>query len=61
MISALRAFSGAAVLLGTLGAEDVIGTDSTDLDGFIDRKAKNITYHGVADQLIFSRGTTNYF
>jgi hypothetical protein len=40
---------------------DVIGTDSTDLDGFIDHKAKNITYHGVADQLIFSRGTTNYF
>jgi hypothetical protein len=41
--------------------EDVIGTDSTDLDGFIDRKAKNITYHGTADPLIFSRGTTNYF
>jgi hypothetical protein len=41
--------------------EDVIGTDSTDLDGFIDHKAKNITYHGAADQLIFSRGTTNYF
>jgi hypothetical protein len=41
--------------------EDVIGTDSTDLDGFIDHKAKDITYHGVADQLIFSRGTTNYF
>ena len=41
--------------------EDVIGTDSTDLDGFIDRKAKDITYHGAADLLIFSRGTTNYF
>ena len=41
--------------------EDVIGTDSIDLDGFIDRKAKDITYHGVADQLIFSRGSTNYF
>jgi pimeloyl-ACP methyl ester carboxylesterase len=41
--------------------EEVIGTDSTDLDDFIERKAKNITYHGVADQLIFSRGTTNYF
>jgi hypothetical protein len=24
-------------------------------------KAKNITYHGTADLLIFSRGTTNYF
>jgi hypothetical protein len=41
--------------------EDVIGTDSTDLDDFIEHKAKDITYHGVADQLIFSRGTTNYF
>jgi hypothetical protein len=41
--------------------EDVIGTDSTDLEDFIEHKAKNITYHGAADQLIFSRGTTNYF
>jgi hypothetical protein len=41
--------------------EDVIGTDSIDLDGFIDHKAKDITYHGAADLLIFSRGTTNYF
>ena len=41
--------------------EDVIGTDSTDLDGFIHHRAKDITYHGTADLLIFSRGTTNYF
>jgi hypothetical protein len=41
--------------------ENVVGTDSTDLDGFIEHKAKDITYHGTADQLIFSRGTTNYF
>ena len=41
--------------------EGVIGTDSTNLDGFIEKNAKNITYHGVADPLIFSRGTTNYF
>jgi hypothetical protein len=41
--------------------EDVIGTDSTDLDGFIQKGAKDITYHGTADPLIFSRGTTNYF
>jgi hypothetical protein len=41
--------------------EEVIGTDSTNLDRFIDRRAKNITYHGTADLLIFSRGTTNYF
>jgi len=41
--------------------EDVIGTDSTGLDELIEHKAKNITYHGTADQLIFSRGTINYF
>jgi hypothetical protein len=41
--------------------EDVIGTDSTDLGEFIEHKAKDITYHGTADQLIFSRGTINYF
>jgi Tannase and feruloyl esterase len=41
--------------------EDVIGTDSTDLGGFIEHKAKDITYHGTADQLIFSRGSINYF
>jgi hypothetical protein len=41
--------------------EDVIGTDSTDLDGFIHHGAKDITYHGAADLLIFSRGSTNYF
>lgn len=41
--------------------EDVIGTDSTDLREFIEHKAKDITYHGTADQLIFSRGTINYF
>jgi hypothetical protein len=41
--------------------ENVIGTDSIDLGDFIEHKAKNITYHGTADQLIFSRGTTNYF
>jgi hypothetical protein len=41
--------------------EDVIGTDSTDLERFINHKAKDITYHGAADQLIFTRGSTNYF
>ena len=41
--------------------QDVIGTDSTDLEDFIERKGKDITYHGMADQLIFSRGSTNYF
>jgi hypothetical protein len=41
--------------------QDVIGTDNTDLHEFIERKGKDITYHGMADQLIFSRGSTNYF
>lgn len=41
--------------------EGVIGTDDTELDEFIEHKAKNITYHGTADPLIFSRGTINYF
>jgi hypothetical protein len=41
--------------------EGVIGTDDTDLGEFIEHRAKNITYHGTADPLIFSRGTTNYF
>lgn len=40
---------------------EVIGTDSTDLGEFIERRAKDISYHGTADQLIFSRGTINYF
>jgi hypothetical protein len=41
--------------------EGVIGTDDTELGEFIEHKAKNITYHGTADLLIFSRGTMNYF
>jgi hypothetical protein len=41
--------------------EGVIGTDDTELGEFIEHKAKNITYHGTADPLIFSRGTINYF
>jgi Tannase and feruloyl esterase len=40
---------------------EVIGTDSTDLGEFIEHRAKDISYHGTADQLIFSRGTINYF
>jgi hypothetical protein len=40
---------------------EVIGTDSVDLGAFIAHRAKDITYHGTADQLIFSRGTVNYF
>jgi len=40
---------------------DVISTDSPDLSAFRDNGGKMITYHGLADQLIFPRGTYNYY
>ena len=40
---------------------DVIGTDEAKLDGFLKRGGKMIIWHGDADQLIFPRGTVNYF
>jgi len=39
----------------------VIGTDDPDLSGFRDHGGKMITYHGWTDQLIFPRGSINYF
>jgi hypothetical protein len=39
---------------------DVIGTDD-DLNAFHAAGGKMITYHGLADQLIFSRGTFHYY
>jgi len=39
---------------------DVIGTDD-DLNAFRSAGGKMITYHGLADQLIFSRGTYHYY
>jgi pimeloyl-ACP methyl ester carboxylesterase len=38
-----------------------IGTDAADLSGFRRRSGKMIIWHGEADQLIFPRGTINYF
>ena len=40
---------------------DVIGTDDPRLDRFLKRGGKMIIWHGDADQLIFPRGTINYF
>jgi hypothetical protein len=39
----------------------VIGTDDPHLSGFRHRGGKIITYHGWTDQLIFPRGSINYF
>ena len=39
----------------------VIGTDNPDLRGFRDRGGKIIITHGLADQLIPSNGTIDYF
>jgi pimeloyl-ACP methyl ester carboxylesterase len=40
---------------------DVIGTDEANLFAFRQRGGKMIMWHGEADQLIFPRGTINYF
>jgi hypothetical protein len=39
----------------------VIGTDDPNLQRFRERGGKMIIWHGDADQLIFSRGTLNYY
>ena len=40
---------------------DVIGTDDPDLSDFRNHGAKMITYNGLEDELIFPRGTFNYY
>ncbi|HEY4037355.1 MAG TPA: tannase/feruloyl esterase family alpha/beta hydrolase, partial [Burkholderiaceae bacterium] len=40
---------------------EVIGTDEPDLSGFRRHGGKIITYHGWTDQLIFPRGSIDYF
>jgi hypothetical protein len=40
---------------------EVIGTDDPNLRRFRERGGKMIIWHGEADQLIFPRGTVNYF
>lgn len=39
----------------------VIGTDNPDLRAFERAGGKVVIWHGLADQLIFPQGTTNYF
>ena len=40
---------------------DVMGTDNPDLRGFKKAGGKLVVYHGLADQLIFPRGTIDYY
>jgi pimeloyl-ACP methyl ester carboxylesterase len=40
---------------------DVIGTDEDNLQAFRKRGGKIVMWHGEADQLIFPRGTVNYY
>ncbi|HEX3342344.1 MAG TPA: tannase/feruloyl esterase family alpha/beta hydrolase [Pseudolabrys sp.] len=46
---------------GEIKFHEVIGTDDPDLSDFRDSGGKMITYHGLADELIFPRGTYNYY
>lgn len=41
--------------------ERIIGTDDPDLAAFQRAGGKMITWHGLADQLIFPQGTVNYY
>jgi hypothetical protein len=50
-----------AMLEGEVKFHDVIGTDDPDLSDFRKQGGKMITYHGLADELIFPRGTYNYY
>jgi hypothetical protein len=40
---------------------DVIGTDEDNLQAFRKRGGKIVMWHGESDQLIFPRGTVNYY
>lgn len=40
--------------------DDIIGTDNPDLSGFRNTGGKLIIWHGLADQLIFPKGTIDY-
>jgi hypothetical protein len=46
---------------GEIKFHDVIGTDDPDLSALKEHGGKMITYHGLGDELIFPRGTFNYY
>jgi hypothetical protein len=50
-----------ALILSETKFHDVLGTDNPDLSAFQANGSKMITYHGLADQLIFPDGTYNYY
>ncbi|OCL04030.1 tannase and feruloyl esterase [Glonium stellatum] len=56
-------YSKFAQLFAQSNAEygSVIGTDNPDLSAFRAAGGKMITWHGLADQLIFPNGTVNYY
>ena len=41
--------------------DSIIGTDDPDLSGFKQAGGKMLTWHGLADELIFQRGTEQYY
>lgn len=41
--------------------DSIIGTDDPDLSGFKQAGGKMITWHGLADELIFPKGTEQYY
>lgn len=41
--------------------DSIIGTDDPDLSGFKQAGGKMITWHGLADELIFPKGSENYY
>ena len=41
--------------------DSIIATDNPDLSGFKQSGGKMITWHGLSDELIFPKGTDNYY
>ncbi|KAJ4361249.1 hypothetical protein N0V95_002067 [Ascochyta clinopodiicola] len=47
--------------MSTQQFDSIIGTNDPDLSGFRNRGGKMITYHGMADTIIPTRGTEHYY
>jgi hypothetical protein len=45
---------------GALWPLSIIGTDNPNLFGFRNAAGKMITWHGLADRLVFPQGTVDY-